>query len=135
VAGLAYVGAVGPETHVVSGKQIPQRFIREMRSLGLLEEGETVQHFYSDALLDIKDGLYAATDRKVVLYSQDWDPPAICVAYSEIADLAVQYSDSWLVDGELTLLLTDGSSASIPLSKERGGDRRFVEYVRARMGR
>ena len=79
-----YVGTVGPDTKVLSGRQVPARFLAQIRELDLLEPNEQIQYFYSDALVNIEDGFYLLTDRKVVVYSRTYEEPAVLVPFCEI---------------------------------------------------
>ena len=129
VAALIYIGTVGPGTAVVSGRQLEQRFLDKVHELGLLQEGETIQYFYSDAMVDIAGGLYLVTDRHVILYNDQWPEPRIILPFEEVTSLEASYDDSFFVDSTLTLGLPDGSSISFPVSSEQGGDRRVFEYI------
>ncbi|MBN02315.1 MAG: hypothetical protein CMJ77_24700 [Planctomycetaceae bacterium] len=78
-AAVLYIGVVSPDTSVYPGKAMPQRFITEMKDLGALSENEEVLYFYSDAFIDIRDGFYSVSDRRVVIYSEmmEGDPLVI----------------------------------------------------------
>jgi len=132
VAGLVYVGTVGPETFVVPGPQVKLGHLKEIRRLGLLEPGEQIKYFYSDAFVDIKGGFYFVTDRRLVLYSDGWVTPAAIIGFSNIADLSIAYRGSFFEDSQVTVELDDGDVFWFPLSSERGGDKRFFEYAEKR---
>ena len=85
VIALFVVGSIAPDTAVYMGRQVPERFMTTIRSLGLLKEGEQIRYFYSDALFDINAGLYFVTDRNLVLYSSEWEDPEIIVPFDSIA--------------------------------------------------
>lgn len=120
-----YVGMVAPDTKVLSGRQIPKKFMDQIRDLDVLEPGEQIQYFYSDGLLNIEEGFYLITERKVVVYSREYDEPAILVPFSEIAEIDADFSNTWLGESWITLTLTDGTSVSFPASSEGGGDRKM----------
>ena len=132
--GLVYIGIVGPETFVVSGKQVTKRHLQEIRALGLLDADEAIRYFYSDGLLDIREGLYLVTAKKLVVYSSEWENPAVIIPFGEIVALAIEYNDDWLEDSYVSVTLTDGSEVLFPLSSERGGDKKFYEYLQSRRG-
>ncbi|MCG8405611.1 MAG: hypothetical protein MI923_10480 [Phycisphaerales bacterium] len=127
---LAYIGMKGPDTKVVPGRQLPARFVSEIQGLNLLEQREQIEFFYSDALMDIKDGFYLLTDRKVIIYSQYYyGDPAWVIPFSEIADLSVNYDDSFWADSLISITLTDETVATFPVSSEAGGDKRFYNAL------
>ena len=132
VAWIIYIGTVGPETFVVSGRQLEKRFHTRVQELGLLEEGEEIQYFYSDALTDITEGCYMVTDRHLILYSKRWPEPEIILAFDEIDSLEVEFDDSFFFDSYFTVGLEDGSDITFPISSEQEGDRRFYDYLEER---
>ena len=124
-----YVVTFGPDTKVLPGRQVPARFLAEIRRLELLEPGEQIQYFYSDALVNVENGLYLLTDRRVILYSSDLDEPAIHIPFSDISDVEIDYSGSWVDDSLITLTLVDDSVVFFPVSMEGGGDKKLYEAL------
>lgn len=120
-----YFVAQGPDTKVLPGRQVPARFVSQIRSLGVLEADEQIEYFYSDALFDIEDGFYLLTDRKVVVYSCDYEVPAVIVPLSEIADLSVTYDNSFFTDSLIRIISSDETAVTFPVSSEGGGDKTF----------
>ena len=104
----------------------------QIRKLDLLEPGEQIQYFYSDALLNIEEGMYFLTDRKVVIYSRSFDDPAIIIPFSEIVDVEVTFSDSWFEDSVITMTLADDTYNWFPVSSEGGGDKKVYETLKKR---
>ncbi|MCB1035980.1 MAG: hypothetical protein KDD47_19315 [Acidobacteria bacterium] len=135
VGGLIYVGMVGPETFVVSGRQLNSRFLGEVHELGVLAEGEEIRYFYSDAVTDIEEGFYLVTDQHLVLYSRQWTEPSIVLPYNEVRSLEAEFNDSFFLDSTLTVGLPDGTTISFPVSSEQGGDRRFYDFIDQRRPR
>jgi hypothetical protein len=129
VALLAYIGSEGPDTKVYAGNEVPAKFVQVARDLGLLDEGETVRFFYSDALTDIREGFYFSTDKKVVIYVKSAATPATIVPYERIADTELVSGTSWMEDGTITLELVDDTVISFPVSAEGGRDKRFHESI------
>lgn len=70
-AGLFYFLATSPETYVVSGTQLPDAYVRQIRDLGLLDADEDILLFYSDGLFAIDQGMYFITDSHLTLYRKD----------------------------------------------------------------
>ncbi len=129
-----YIGAMSPDTKVLSGRQVPARFIRQIRDLGVLQADEQIEYFYSDALTNIENGFYLLTDRNVVVYSREFEEPAIIVPLEDIVDAEAEYSDTWLEDGTIVLTLSDGTSVSFPVSSQGGGDRRMFSALKKKAG-
>jgi hypothetical protein len=134
VVGLVYVGAVGPDTAVYTGNQVPRRFLDIARRVGALEEGERLLYFYSDAFVDIKEGFYFVSDRKVVIYSESaGETPLTSVPFDAISDLEIDRNESFFIDSEITLYLKDGQVLSFPVSSEHDKDEAFFDAIRQRV--
>ena len=127
IAGLVWLGAVGPETRVYPGNQTPERFIESMEDLGLVGPHEKVRYFYSDALIDVEASLYALTDQHLILRNTSWAVSEAVIQFDQIKSIDAVWSDHWLEDSMVTVELTDGEVWQFPLSMENGTDRRFVE--------
>ena len=125
-----YIGVVGPDTKVLPGAQVPARFGAQIWKLNLLEPDEQIRYFYSDALVNIENGFYLLTDRRLIVYSRTFDEPAILVPFSEIREVEAFFSDSWLEDSLITVTLADDTTVSFPASCEGGGDRRMYDTLR-----
>lgn len=126
---LLYLGTVSPETFVVSGKQMRKHQYATIREMGLLEDGEKIQYFYSDGLLSIREGMYFVTDRKVVLYCESWEDPQLLAPFEEIVGVDVEYEDSFFLDGYIHVEMNDGYTWTFPVSSEKGMDKVFFEYL------
>lgn len=132
--GLVILGSLGPETHVYLGHQVPKKYINEIRSLGLLSEDEKMKYFYTDAIIDIKSGLYFVTDRNLVLYCEDWEEPETIIDFKDIIKLEAEYDDTFLNDSMIYVVTKSGLEVSFPVSSEHGRDKDFVEYIRQESG-
>jgi hypothetical protein len=131
-AGLIYLGAKSPDTQALPGTQMRAADVATIRRLGLLDPDEQILYFYSYGILDIEEGMSFFTDRKVVTYAEGRAQPSILVTYDEIAEISIEYSDSFFEDSMIWVELTDGSSVSLPVSNTAGGDRRFYDALVAR---
>lgn len=129
LSGLIYIGLITPEPEVVPGRQVRARFMSQIRNLNILEEGEQVEFFYSDALFNIEEGFCLLTDRKVVIYCRDYHKPSQKIPFSDIADLSVTYDNSFWNDSRISITLTDDTVATFPVSSEHGGDKRFYKSL------
>lgn len=132
--GLIVLGTLSPETFVYNGSQVPERYMKEIRSLGLLEEDETIKYFYSDGLIDIKSGLYFVTDKNLVVYSKAWEEPETIIGYSTITSIEVVYDESYFIDTSVTVITDYDLEVFFPISSEKGRDKKFVEYLAAKSG-
>jgi hypothetical protein len=79
---VSYIGAKGPDTKAYTGNELPSKYLAIVNELALLEPGEQIRFFYSDAMTDIKDGFYFVSDRKVVVYIADAAVPATKVPFA-----------------------------------------------------
>jgi hypothetical protein len=126
---LFVLAALGPVAEVVPGKQLEAKYMSGMRELGLLDKEEQVMYWYSDALFDFKSGFYFFTNKKVVVYGKDFEPPAIAVPYSDIVDIDFDRKPSWIEDSRITLHLGDGSTVWFPVSSDYDGDTKFYDLL------
>ena len=122
-------GNIGPDTSVYLGRQIPKKFVNEIKSIGLLEEGEEIAYFYSDAFLDIKSGLYFLTEERVVLFSDAWEIPEIVIYYDDIKDAYFERNESFWEDSYIVIITKNGLEVEFPVSSERHRDGDFFQYI------
>ena len=134
IMGLVILGSIAPETYVYLGHQVPKKYLKEVRALDLLSEDEKIKYFYTDGLVDIKDGMYFVTDRNLVLYCNYWEEPETIIDFNEITKLEVEYDDSFLNDSMIYVETKSGLEVSFPVSSERGRDKKFVEHIRQKSG-
>jgi len=126
---LIYLGSLGPPVGVVPGRQLGAKYVSSIRDLGLLGEDELILYWYSDAVLDFKDGFYFFTKRKVVLYCQEWENPSIVIPYSYISNLKFFHNASIWEDSQIELSLNDNSQVFLPVSSDNDGDQIFYEQL------
>ncbi len=126
---VAIIGENVPETSVYTGRQIPGKFMEEIRSLNLIEKDEQIIYFYTDAMFDITSGLYFVTERNLVLYSNAWEAPEIIIPLDQIDSVDVEYDDSFWNDTNVYVTTYAGMEVSFPVSSENGLDRKFVEVL------
>jgi hypothetical protein len=131
--GLMILGSLGPETFVYIGHQVPKKYLDEIRSLALLEPDEKIKYFYTDAMFDIKDGLYFVTDKHLVLYCQKWEEPEAIINYKDIINIETEFDESFFEDSYVTIETVSGLEVSFPVSSEKGRDKKFVQHIRSKM--
>lgn len=134
LTGLVVVASFGPDTYIYLGKQLPKRYTQTIHDLGLIEEGEKIKYFYSDALVNIEDGMYFVTDRHLVLYSSEWQEPKTIIDFSEIVKLEAEFDESLLSDSMVYVKTVSGMEVSFPVSSEHNRDKDFVRYLRQKTG-
>lgn len=133
VTAVMYVGTMGPELHVQYGHEVKDRFMDTIRELGLLEEGEELEYFYSDAIVDIKSGMYMLTDRNLIIYVADWDPPAVILPYTQLQAVGAQFSDSFFLDTYLSVVDAEDTPWAFPVSSEMDRDHEFHDFLEERI--
>lgn len=132
---IAYLGTYAPETAVYTGNRVPSRFRDVAVEVGALDEDETILFFYSDAVLNVRNGFYFVSDKKVAIYLPEaGDEPLTTIAFDQIVDLDFSPSDSFFFDSEITLYLDDGRVISFPVSSDHGRDWQFFEAIQQRVG-
>ncbi len=131
---LVILGSFVPETSVYLGHQVPKKYLNEIRSLDLLAYDEKIKYFYTDAFIDIKEGLYFVTDQNLVLYNKAWGEPNTIIGFEEIIKLEAEYDDSFVNDSIVYVETKSGLEVSFPVSSEYGRDKDFVEYIRKKSG-
>ena len=133
-AAVVYVGVVSPETSVYTSNQVPHRFVSVAEEVGGLEGDEKIQFFYSDAVLNVRDGFYYVSDRKVAVYINDGrEEPLQVIPFGQIVDVRLDRDDSFFVDSQLTLVLENGEVVSFPVSSEYDRDEDFADAIRRGM--
>lgn len=128
---LVVIGASGPGTEVVPGRQLKSKYVSFATDEGLLDPTEQIQYWYSDAFSDFTDGFYFFTDKKVVVYNKSWEEPAILMPFDSIQNITFHADPSFSEDSQLFLELKDGTFVNFPVSSENGGDQRFHKRLRA----
>jgi hypothetical protein len=127
---LIVVSANGPGTEVVPGRQLKAKYVEFALNEGLMDPSEQIQFWYSDAFSDFTDGFYFFTDKKVVVYNNSWDEPALLMPFDSIQNISFRPDPSFLEDSQLFLELTDGTYVNFPVSSDKGGDLRFHKRLR-----
>jgi hypothetical protein len=98
--------------------------------VGALEPGEKVRFFYSDALLEIRDGFYFVSDRSVVVYIEDGrDEPLTKLTFDQIKDIEIIRDTSFLEDSQILLTTVDDELIAFPVSSEFDRDQKFFDAI------
>ena len=131
---ISLLGLFVPETFIYMGAEMPKRYKKEITKLGLVDDGETIRYFYTDALFDIKDGMYFITSKKLVIYAQEWLEPATLIEFKDIDHLDIEYNDSFFDDSYVHLVTHSGDEFWFPLSSEKGRDKLFYKHLEMKTG-
>jgi hypothetical protein len=115
---------------VYVANEVPAKYLKTVKDLGLVEEGEQIKFLYSDAMTDIKEGVYVVTDRKVATYVSGAAQPLTKVAFTDIAEVEMDDGSGMFEDSSITLTLKDDSVVSFPLSTESKRDKQVLEAIR-----
>lgn len=126
---LMVIGSFSPEIEVIPGKQVHEKYLNFVWEQGIVDRSEQIQYWYSDGFSDFKDGFYLFTNEKVVVYSQNWEEPAIIVPFSQIINIEFEQDLSFLEDSQITLMLIDSSSVYFPVSSDNGGDKKYYDRL------
>jgi hypothetical protein len=124
-----------PPTQVIPGARLWAHDRAFLEAEGVVEPGEEILHFYSEAILSIRDEGALASDRAVVSYGAALEDGARWrerAAYDEIRE--VRSDPAGALDGwtTVTVVRTDGTEFSFDLSTEIDGHRRFVAELEER---
>ena len=104
-----------------------------MRELSLLEDNENLQFMYSDAIFDIKAGIYALTDKHLILYNEEWNEKETIIEFNNINFLEIEFEKSSFIDSYITVETKSGIQVVFPVSSEKGRDRDFYNYLSSRV--
>ncbi|WDE96926.1 hypothetical protein PQO03_02995 [Lentisphaera profundi] len=137
IVGLLFTVALvivdsAPETYVYKENRIPKKYTEHILALKLIDKDETIKYFYSDGFMKIDEGMYFITNKQVVLYSEEWPEPAEKIPFDQIINVEIEYNDTWL-DDSWVYLNTEEFEYEFPLSNERGGDKKFIKYLKSQL--
>ena len=129
VVALMIIGSVGPAAYVISGKELPNKYVTTLNELELLSDFENVQLFYSDAFIDIKNGMYFVTENNLILYSKDWNEEKIILSLSDIVEVSLNSDGSYFKDSIIWITTKNGDEIRFPILNQHGGDKIFFNYI------
>jgi len=139
---LAFVALSGigflPSTAVVSGESLWTRDIDYLRQRQILGAEEEIVYFYSNGMWSIAEDGQFFSNRYVTSYYQDADSGETYLdyaAYSDIDNIEVEWAESLLDVTVVTITGRDDYQFVLWLSSEGGGDRKFVNAMRANWNR
>lgn len=140
-AGIVSVGVLGvvftftghmPDTKAVIGEKLPTAAKVKLIESGLVGEGESIEYFYSEAMLSFVEFGNFFTDTRVVSYELDEETNERVIysaTYDEISDLEFEKSTDILEDS-LIYVYQDGVwSFALVVSNEADGDVAFYNKL------
>ena len=129
VACFIVIAVYAPENEAIPGKLLKKKYYDFVREKELINSDEIIEYWYCDALFNIKDGAYFFTNKKVVLYCDEWEKPALFIPFDTITDIQIVYSSSFFDNSQITILMKDETSVNFSVSKEYGGDKKFYNKM------
>lgn len=122
-----------PGTQVVDGARLWSWQVGFLRDEGLLDEEETVEYFYSEAFLSIREAGNFVTDQSVVTYFRDPQSDELLGGYAyyeDIVSVHAAYSEDLLMDSVIAVTDVEGMHFELLASSDGGGDKTFVAGIR-----
>lgn len=119
-----------PDTAIVAGNKLSPAAREAIDSAVEIRPNEQIRYFYSSGLLDWNEDGNLITNQRVVSYSQLDGRQIVDEAdYADIAEIRPYYSEEWLEDSTLTVIVNDGTEFDLLLSNENKLDRAAIDYV------
>jgi hypothetical protein len=128
---LAGIG-IFPSTEVLAGAKLPDSQLQTLVSENIIDEGETVEYFYSQGLLSILEDGNLLTDRRVIsFFENDENELEIYELYfPEIYNVELLHQGSSLEDSVYQVnAYEEDVWLQVFLSTEARGDVRFIEAL------
>lgn len=119
--------------NVIDGDKIWAHDISFMIENNILDRGESIELFYSAAMLSIREDGNGFSDRQVFSYWKDNNGLNLDAAkFSEVQDIDIVFSESWDEDSVITITLNDGSDFILYVSSGDGRDKEFFRVLKQR---
>ena len=125
-----------PSDRVQTHDEIEDKHMQVLLDEGIIEQGERIEHFYSEGLVSVREGGSVLTDRRVIAY-EEWDDDELNVYqfdFDEIVSVEqIQEGDTlnyavYSVMGE-----TEDDYLELWLPHEHGDADRFVSALKAKV--
>jgi uncharacterized protein DUF4339 len=120
-----------PSTQVISGDRLSHRQRTFLRDNRIVTDSEEIHYFYSAGRLSIATDGNLVTNQRVISYYRDPSIDQLVVEsarYSEIRDVRVNHSQSFLDDTEIQVVMPD-KQFSLYVSAEEKCDRLFANKL------
>ncbi|MEM6393746.1 MAG: hypothetical protein AAF797_13305 [Planctomycetota bacterium] len=128
IVGFVIYAAGGPDIAVYPGSRLPTAYRSSAERLGLVEPGETIRFYYSDALRDVEDGFVLVTEDHVAVHDPEAGMSRV-IRFDEIDAARLRQDTSFLFDSSIVLELSDGTEVDFLVSSEQDRDQDFYEAI------
>jgi hypothetical protein len=129
---------VVPSDRVQTHEQIEEKHMQVLLDEGIIDNGEHIEHFYSEGLVSVREGGSILTDRRVIAY-EEWDDDEIYIyelAFNDIVDIEKVQEGDALNYAVYTVMGEDEDDyLELWLPHEHGDADRFVTALEAKVGR
>ncbi len=132
LAGLGVGSEMGfvASEKVIKGEELPRRDIVFMQRKNILRLDDNVLYFYSDAFISNRSDGNGFTNRHVFSYwKQDGEFYSALEDYDSIAQINVEYSESWADNTVVEIVTDDEESFYLYFSAAEGLDKEAVERM------
>ena len=128
---------VVPSDRVQTHSEIADKHMDVLLTEGIIDQGEQIEHFYSEGLLSVREGGSILTDRRVIAYAEDEDDELWIFefAFAEIISIE-QVQEGTTFDYAVYLVNGEGEENYLELwlPHENGDAARFVGALQAKIG-
>ena len=128
---------VVPSDRVQTHSEIADKHMDVLLTEGIIDQGEQIEHFYSEGLLSVREGGSILTDRRVIAYAEDEDDELWIFefAFDEIISIE-QVQEGTMLDYAVYLVngVGEDNYLELWLPHENGDAARFVGALQAKIG-
>jgi hypothetical protein len=128
---------VVPSDRVQTHHEIADKHMDVLLSEGIIDQGEQIEHFYSEGLLSVREAGSILTDRRVIAYTEDEDDELWIYefAFDEIVSIE-QTQEGTTFDYAVYEVIGEGEDNYLELwlPHENGDAARFVGALQAKIG-
>ncbi len=128
---------VVPSDRVQTHSEIADKHMDVLLTEGIIDQGEQIEHFYSEGLLSVREGGSILTDRRVIAYAEDENDELWIFefAFAEIVSIE-QVQEGTTFDYAVYLVNGEGEDNYLELwlPHENGDAARFVGALQAKIG-
>lgn len=123
-----------PSQYVVGGEQIWQHDIKFLQRNKVIEPGEEVVLFYSDAFFTMQDDGNGFTESTVFSYWKDEEKNLHIktVLLADVKDIKVEFAEKERDNTVITIVLDDDNSFILYVAADKKRDKQFVTELKSR---
>ena len=127
-----------PSDRVLIGSDIPSDQMEVLLSEGIVQNGETIEYFYSEGLISVREGGSILTDNRIIAYEEDEndDLSIFEVKNKDVVSVElIQQGDSLNYSVYTVATANEDEWVDLWLPHEHGDAERFVTAVRSNIVR